>query len=377
MAESIYNSEDYLSNSVSTYGATCQCSNQRCQTSCEKTCQALEGCSTCQTTCEKSCQSTCEKSCQCSAEGCQTTCQKSCQCSSEGCQSCNTCQCVAEGCESCQTSCQKSCQTTCEKACQSTCEKSCQDTCESSCQDTCELACQTCQDTCQLACQCSNQRCQTSCESSCQATEGCSVCQTACEKACQSCNTCQTVCESACQDTCESSCQSTCQKSCQDACEKACQNDQCYECQASCQICNSKQSHCAKNKQKLTQHIGSMPVPTVGQKVRTKDYTDIATYLNKAIAAGKWSLSLLPTEVAVGTPINRSTLDTFISYVRTISGSYLDKKDSKISVSDITTLKGYLDGTNIPDNVPCCENTGYEGCVTEQCAASKCQDNYQ
>ena len=295
MAESIYNSEDYLSNSVSTYGATCQCSNQRCQTSCEKTCQALEGCSTCQTTCEKSCQSTCEKSCQ--------------------------------------------------------------DTCESSCQDTCELACQTCQDTCQLACQCSNQRCQTSCESSCQATEGCSTCQTACEKACE-CSV----------EGCET---------CQDACEKACQNDQCYECQASCQICNSKQSYCAKNKQGLTQHIGSMSVPTAGQKVKTKDYTDIATYLNKAIAAGGWSLSPLATEVTAGTTINRSTLNTFISYVRTISGSYLNKTDSKISVSDISTLKGYLDKTNIPDTIPCCENTGYESCVTEQCAASKCQDNRQ
>ena len=374
MAESIYNSEEYLSNSISTYGTTCQCSNQRCQTSCEKTCQATEGCSVCQTTCEKSCQSTCEKSCQCSAEGCQTTCQKSCQCSTEGCQSCNTCQCVAEGCESCQTTCQTTCQTACEKACQDTCEKSCQycDTCQSTCQvecqscntcqTACEKACQTtcetsCQTTCQLACQCSNQRCQTSCESSCQATEGCSTCQTACEKACE-CSV----------EGCET---------CQAACEKSCQNDQCYECQASCQICNSKQSYCAKNKQGLTQHIGSMSVPTAGQKVKTKDYTDIATYLNKAIAAGRWSLSPLATEVTAGTTINRSTLDTFINYVRTISGSYLDKKDSKISVSDITTLKGYLDKTNIPDTIPCCENTGYESCVTEQCAASKCQDNYQ
>ena len=374
MAESIYNSEEYLSNSISTYGTTCQCSNQRCQTSCEKTCQATEGCSVCQTTCEKSCQSTCEKSCQCSAEGCQTTCQKSCQCSTEGCQSCNTCQCVAEGCESCQTTCQTTCQTACEKACQDTCEKSCQycDTCQSTCQvecqscntcqTACEKACQTtcetsCQTECQLACQCSNQRCQTSCESSCQATEGCSTCQTACEKACE-CSV----------EGCET---------CQAACEKSCQNDQCYECQASCQICNSKQSYCAKNKQGLTQHIGSMSVPTAGQKVKTKDYTDIATYLNKAIAAGRWSLSPLATEVTAGTTINRSTLDTFINYVRTISGSYLDKKDSKISVSDITTLKGYLDKTNIPDTIPCCENTGYESCVTEQCAASKCQDNYQ
>ena len=120
-----------------------------------------------------------------------------------------------------------------------------------------------------------------------------------------------------------------------------------------------------------------MSVPTAGQKVKTKDYTDIATYLNKAIAAGRWSLSPLATEVTAGTTINRSTLNTFINYVKVISGSYLDKKDSKISVSDITTLKGYLDGTKIPDTIPCCENTGYESCVTEQCAASKCQDNYQ
>lgn len=376
MAESIYNSEEYLSNSVSTYGTTCQCSNQRCQTSCEKTCQATEGCSVCQTTCEKSCQSTCEKSCQCSAEGCQTTCQKSCQCSAEGCQSCNTCQCVVEGCESCQTSCQKSCQTTCEKACQDACEKACQSC--NTCQDACEKACQTCltvcnncQTECQKACQCNAEGCQ-SCNTCQCSAEGGESCATYCESACQ---TCLTVCNTACETSCQCSVEGC--ETCQATCELMCQNDQCYECQASCQICNSKQSHCAKNKQKLTQHIGSMSVPTAGQKVRTKDYTDIATYLNKAIAAGKWSLSPLATEVAVGSPINRSTLDTFISYVRTISGSYLDKKDSKISVSDITTLKNYLDEANIPDNVPCCENTGYEGCVTEQCAASKCQDNYQ
>ena len=120
-----------------------------------------------------------------------------------------------------------------------------------------------------------------------------------------------------------------------------------------------------------------MSVPTAGQKVKTKDYTDIATYLNKAIAAGGWSLSPLATEVTAGTTINRSTLNTFINYVKVISGSFLDKKDSKISVSDISTLKGYLDNTKIPDTIPCCENTGYESCVTEQCAASKCQDNRQ
>lgn len=356
MAESIYNSEEYLSNSISPYCndcelncqgcENCECTDQGGEADCSASCQcSIEGCQYCDT-----CQTSCEKSCQ-SCNTCQTTCQTSCQCSAEGCQSCNTCQCVVEGCESCQTTCQTICQTSCELACQSTCEKSCQscntcqDTCETACQDTCQKACQTCLTVCN--------NCQTECQKACQ----CSA------EGCQSCNTCQCSVEG-----CET---------CQDACESACQNDQCYECQASCQICNSKQSHCAKNKQGLTQHIGSMSVPTVGQKVRTKDYTDIATYLNNAIAVGKWSLSLLPTEVAAGSPINRSTLDTFISYVRTISGSYLNKTDSKISVSDISTLKGYLDGTNIPDTIPCCENTGYESCVTEQCAASKCQDNRQ
>ena len=281
MAESIYNSEEYLSNSISTYCDDCELNCMQCQ------------------------------DCECADQGGEADCSATCQCSVEGCQT-----------------------------------------------------------TCQKTCQCSNQRCQTSCESSCQATEGCSTCQTACEKACE-CSveggeSCATYCESACQ---------TCLTVCNTACETSCQNDQCYECQASCQICNSKQSYCAKNKQKLTQHIGSMSVPTAGQKVRTKDYTDIATYLNKAIAAGRWSLSPLATEVTAGTTINRSTLNTFINYVKVISGSYLDKKDSKISVSDISTLKGYLDGTNIPDTIPCCENTGYESCVTEQCAASKCQDN--
>ena len=307
MAESIYNSEEYLVAPLSTdYNCdlncmscdNCECEDQGGEADCSATCQcSIEGCQYCDT-----CQTSCQKTCQCSTQRCQTSCEKACQCS-------------IEGCETCQDACQKSCECSLE-GCQSTCQKSCECTVE---------GCETCQSTCQKNCQCS--------------VEGCETCQA--------------------------------------TCEKSCQNDQCLECQASCQICNSKQSHCAKNKQGLTQHIGSMSVPTVGQKVRTKDYTDIATYLNKAIAAGRWSLSPLATEVKAGTPINRSTLDTFISYVRTISGSYLDKKDSKISVSDITTLKGYLDGANIPDNVPCCENTGYEGCVTEQCAASKCQDNYQ
>ena len=345
MAESIYNSEEYLSNSISTYCDDCELNCMQCQ-DCECADQGGEA--------------DCSATCQCSVEGCQTTCQKTCQCSNQRCQtSCEkACQCSIEGCEACQTTCEKSCQycDTCQSPCQLECQScnTCQAACEKSCQTTCETSCQT---ACQLACQCSNQRCQTSCESSCQATEGCSTCQTACEKACE-CSV----------EGCET---------CQAACEKSCQNDQCYECQASCQICNSKQSYCAKNKQGLTQHIGSMSVPTAGQKVRTKDYTDIATYLNKAIAAGRWSLSPLATEVTAGTTINRSTLNTFINYVKVISGSYLDKKDSKISVSDISTLKGYLDGTNIPDTIPCCENTGYESCVTEQCAASKCQDNRQ
>ena len=214
--------------------------------------------------------------------------------------------------------------------------------------------CLTCDDGCQINCMsCNNCECE-------DMSSECPRCNT-----CQTCNTCQS-----CNVTCD-----TCQ-SCNVTCD-TCQDDQCLGCQASCQICNSKQSYCAKNKQGLTQHIGSMSVPTAGQKVKTKDYTDIATYLNKAIAAGKWSLSPLATEVTAGTTINRSTLNTFINYVKVISGSYLDKKDSKISVSDISTLKGYLDNTKIPDTIPCCENTGYESCVTEQCAASKCQDNYQ
>ena len=290
MAESIYNSEEYLSNSISTY-----CDD------CELNCMGCENC-------------------ECTDQGGEADCSATCQCSIEGCQYCNTCQ-----------------------------------------------------NTCQTTCQCSTQRCQTSCEKACQCSiEGGESCATYCESACQ---TCLTVCNTACETSCQCNVEGC--ETCQAACETSCQNDQCYECQASCQICNSKQSYCAKNKQKLTQHIGSMSVPTAGQKVRTKDYTDIATYLNKAIAAGRWSLSPLATEVTAGTTINRSTLNTFINYVKVISGSYLDKKDSKISVSDISTLKGYLDGTNIPDTIPCCENTGYESCVTEQCAASKCQDNRQ
>ena len=274
MAESIYNSEEYLAAPLST------------DYNCDLNCMSCDNC-------------------ECEDQGGEADCSATCQCSIEGCQYCDTCQ----------TSCQKTCQ-------------------------------------------CSTQRCQTSCEKACQCSiEGCETCQSTCQKNCQ-CSV----------EGCET---------CQAACEKACQNDQCYECQASCQICNSKQSYCAKNKQGLTQHIGSMSVPTAGQKVKTKEYTDIARYLNKAIAAGGWSLSPLATEVTAGTTINRSTLNTFISYVRTISGSYLNKTDSKISVSDISTLKGYLDKTNIPDTIHCCENTGYESCVTEQCAASKCQDNRQ
>ena len=242
------------------------------------------------------------------------------------------------------------CQTNCLSCDDCECEDQNYDYVCGSCEDC--LTCNTCQ---------SCNDCMTPCQTGCECNrEGCMSCDT-----CQGCNTCQE-CDVIC-NTCEE-CNVTC---------NTCQDDQCLGCQASCQICNSKQSYCAKNKQKLTQHIGSMSVPTAGQKVRTKDYTDIATYLNKAIAAGRWSLSPLATEVTAGTTINRSTLNTFISYVRTISGSYLNKTDSKISVSDISTLKGYLDETNIPDTIPCCENTGYESCVTRQCAASKCQDNYQ
>ena len=225
-------------------------------------------------------------------------------------------------------------------------------------------SCLSCDDGCQINCMsCNNCECEDM-GSECPRCNTCQECNVTCNT-CQSCNTCQE-CDVIC-NTCEE-CNVTC---------NTCQDDQCLGCQASCQICNSKQSYCAKNKQGLTQHIGSISVPTAGQKVKTKDYTDIATYLNKAIAAGKRSLSPLATEVTAGTTINRSTLNTFINYVKVISGSYLDKKDSKISVSDISTLKGYLDGAKIPDTIPCCENTGYESCVTEQCAASKCQDNYQ
>lgn len=356
MADSIYNSEEYLASSYSVSPLCddcqlncqscedCECEDQNYDNSCGscETCLTCETCQDCQTTCEKACQDCqtyCQLSCQ-QCEACQTTCERNCQTTCESvCQDCQT------ACEACELTCQgSSCQTTCQSVCQTTCESSCQTTCESSCQDSCELACQDCQSPCQLSC--------------------------------QQCEACQTTCELSCQSACELACQN-----CQTACELACmcsdQSDQCLECQASCQICNSKQSYCAKSKQSLTSHIGSMPIPTVGAKVRTKDYTDITTYLNAAITTGKWSLETLPTSVSEGSQIKRSVLDTFIDYVGKISGKYLSKTDSKISVSDISTLRDYMDGVNIPDTIPCCETTGYESCITEQCAASKCQDSYQ
>lgn len=275
---------------------------------------------------------------------------------------------VTPYCDECQTNCMACQDCECEDQ---NYDNSCGN-CESclSCDDGCQINCMSCNN-----CECEDQEGECTVCDTCQSCNDCmTLCQRECQcsaQGCMSCNTCQG-CDT-CQE-CDVTC-NTCQE-CNVTCN-TCQDDQCLGCQASCQICNSKQSYCAKNKQGLTQHIGSMSVPTAGQKVKTKDYTDIATYLNKAIAAGRWSLSPLATEVTAGTTINRSTLNTFISYVKTISGRYLDKKDSKISVSDISTLKGYLDGTNIPDTIPCCENTGYESCVTEQCAASKCQDNYQ
>lgn len=107
--------------------------------------QALTACSGCQTehehglpdctnrcqACER-CQSTCEKSCQNCEGRCQSTCEKSSQC---------------YDCEyDCQTNyqrrCQYSCQDYCENNCQNTYENSYQDYCEKNCQKTCLSACQ-------------------------------------------------------------------------------------------------------------------------------------------------------------------------------------------------------------------------------------------
>ena len=233
--------------------------------------------------------------------------------------------------------CESGCQTTCESSCQTSCETGCQENCEYYCQTTCQLACQSC-DTCQNACQ---NTCQTTCEISCQDT---------CESACQSCDTCQTTCQLACQDTCESACQTTCQ--------------------LACQVCDTNQSKCVKQGQNITGHIGTFDSKVSKKEiVKSSCYTSLINYINKALTICGYTDSQLNESANIQHIfLDDSLFDKIRQYVNKIADTNIDgfQQRSIITSTKMNTIQVYLNNSKIPDTIPCCENSGYESCISRQ-----------
>ena len=232
--------------------------------------------------------------------------------------------------------------------------------CEVCTEDGGEESCGDCESGCQTTCESS---CQTSCETGCQ--ENCEYyCQNTCQLACQSCDTCQTICQSACQTTCEITCQDTCESACQscDTCQTTCQ--------LACQVCDTNQSKCVKQGQNITGHIGTFDSKVSKKEIVTSScYTSLINYINKALTICGYTDSQLNENANIQHIfLDDSLFDKIRQYVNKIVDTNIDgfQQGSIITSTEMNTIQVYLNNSKIPDTIPCCENSGYESCISRQ-----------
>ena len=219
--------------------------------------------------------------------------------------------------------------------------------------------CQDC-DSCEPSDQCSCQRVTqcTSCND-CEPSDECTSCND-CEPSdeCTSCNDCDD-CQTKCQRSCQA-CNTTCQycNYCQDTCEK------------SCQVCDTNQSKCTKVSQSLTYHIGTCNIDvTKSETITSEIYYNLATYINKALTICEYTDTKLDESTSLENIIlNNNLFNNIKTYVNKIANATISYYSNykQVTTEDISTLVTALNNANIPETVPCCQNTSYQSCVTRQ-----------